>query len=129
MRLDGAWEAWIGFFLRGVQEVADEAVFRARKIIDLRERARGVASEHGGRKSVNLLRAIDSLFKQPLVTANSLMRELGVSFVTANGIALTLAELELLTEETGYKRNRRFRFAPYLALFDEAGEQDEGTPA
>jgi Fic family protein len=100
VRIDGDWEAWLGFFLRGVQEIATEAVVRARKIIELRERARGVASERGGRKSANLLRAIDSLFKQPLVTANSLAKEIGVSFVTANGIALTLADLELLTEET-----------------------------
>ncbi len=129
VRIDGDWEAWLGFFLRGVQEVATEAVVRARKIIELRERARGVASERGGRKSANLLRAIDSLFKQPLVTANSLAKEIGVSFVTANGIALTLADLELLTEETGYKRNRRFRFAPYLALFEEPQESDEEAPA
>jgi len=51
-----------------------------------------------------------------------------VSFVTANAMALTLAELGLLTEETGYKRNRRFRFAPYLALFEEPEESEEGAP-
>ncbi|MFY3743282.1 Fic family protein [Anaeromyxobacter sp. Red801] len=128
VRLDGDWEAWLGFFLRGVQEVATEAVLRARKIIELRERARGLASHRGGRKSGNLLRAIDSLFKQPLVTASSLAKEIGVSFVTANGIALALADLGLLTEETGYKRNRRFRFAPFLALFEEAQEPDEDAP-
>jgi len=128
VRIDGAWEAWLGFFLRGVQEVANEAVVRARKIIELRERAREVASARGGRKSGNLLRAIDSLFKQPLVTASSLAKELDTSFVTANGIALTLAELELLTEETGYKRNRRFRFAPYLALFEEDDPPDAEGP-
>jgi Fic family protein len=129
VRLDGAWEAWLAFFLRGVQEVATEAVERARKIIELREHARGVAAGRGGRKSGNLLRAIDSLFKQPLVTANSLAKEIDVSFVTANGIALTLAELDLVVEETGYKRNRRFRFAPYLALFEEAAEASESAPS
>lgn len=129
VRLDGDWESWLGFFLRGVQEVANEAVARARKIIELRERARALASEQGGRKSGNLLRAIDSLFKQPVVTANSLAKELDLSFVTANGIALALADLDLLTEETGYKRNRRFRFAPYLALFEEPEEATESTAA
>jgi Fic family protein len=125
VRLDGNWEAWLGFFLRGVEEVANEAVERARKVIELRERARGVASEKGGRKTGNLLRAIDSLFKQPVVTANSLAKDLGLSFVTANGVALTLVDLRLLSEETGYKRNRRFRFAPYLGLFEEP---EESTP-
>lgn len=130
VRLDGNWEAWLEFFLRGVEEVANEAVERARKVIELRERARGVASEKGGRKTGNLLRAIDSLFKQPVVTANSLAKELGLSFVTANGVALTLVDLRLLTEETGYKRNRRFRFAPYLELFEEPEEpKTEEKPA
>ena len=110
----------MGFFLRGVEQVSNEAVERARKVIELRERARGVASKKGGRKSGNLLRAIDSLFKQPVVTASSLAKDLGLSFVTANGVALTLVDLRLLTEETGYKRNRRFRFAPYLELFEES---------
>jgi len=129
VRIDGNWEGWLAFFLRGVQEVANEAAVRARRILQLREHARGVASKRGGRRSGNLLRAIDSLFKQPLVTANSLAKEMGVSFVTANGIALTLADLQLLTEETGYRRNRRFRFAPYLALFEETEDSDGGTPA
>jgi Fic family protein len=132
VRLDGNWEAWLGFFLRGVQEVADEAVERARRIIELRERARGVASKKGGRKTGNLLRAVDSLFKQPVVTANSLAKELGLSFVTANSIARILVELRLLTEETGYKRNRRFRFAPYLELFEDPQDgkaADRATPA
>jgi len=26
---------------------------------------------------------------------------------------------------TGYARNQRFRYAPYIALFDEAGPQGE----
>ncbi len=131
VRIDGNWEGWLEFFLRGVEEVADEAVERARKIIALRERARSVATEKGGRKAGNLLRAIDSLFKQPVVTANSLSKELGLSFVTANAIALTLVKLRLLTEETGYKRNRRFRFAPYLELFEEApqAESAEQSPS
>jgi Fic family protein len=129
VRLDGDWESWLGFFLRGVGEVATEAVARARKIIELRERARTLVSDQGGRKSGNLLRAIDLLFRQPVVTANWLAKELDLSFVTANGIALALADLDLLTEETGYKRNRRFRFVPYLALFEEPEEAVENTRA
>jgi hypothetical protein len=27
----------------------------------------------------------------------------------------------VLSELTGYARNRRFRYAPYIALFNEAG--------
>jgi hypothetical protein len=30
----------------------------------------------------------------------------------------------VLSEMTGYARNRRFRYAPYIALFNEAGPRD-----
>ena len=74
-----------------------------------------------------MLRALDALFKQPLATANSLARDLDVAFVTANNTVLKLCELGLLDEETGYKRNRRFRFTPYLQLFEEQ-ESTQGVP-
>lgn len=119
IRMDGAWEAWLAFFLRGVQEVAAEAARRARSIIELRERARVLARERGGRQSGTLVRAIEDLFERPLVTANTVSERLEVSFPTANAVVQKLCELGLLREETGYRRNRRFRFAPYLELFDE----------
>jgi hypothetical protein len=34
-------------------------------------------------------------------------------------------EIGLLTEITGYARNRRFRFDPYLRLFEDGGEMGE----
>jgi Fic family protein len=122
IRLEGAWEAWLAFFLRGVREVAAEAAQRARSIIELRERSRAVVQEKGGRQSGTLLRAIDSLFEHPLATANTLSKELDVSFATANTTAQKLSELGLLREETGYRRNRRFRFAPYLDLFEDSAD-------
>jgi len=30
-------------------------------------------------------------------------------------------QLSVLSEMTGYARNRRFRYAPYIALFNDAG--------
>jgi Fic family protein len=127
VRVDGAWEAWLGFFLRGVHEVAEDAAARARSIVELRERSRGLVSARGGRQVGHLQRAVDMLFKQPLATANSLMKDMGVAFTTANTVALKLSELGLLEEETGYKRNRRFRFTPYLALFEDAPDSGAGV--
>jgi hypothetical protein len=51
---------------------------------------------------------------------------LGVTFVTANKLVEELEELELLDEVTGGKRNRIFRYTPYLALFEgEEGAEDQ----
>ena len=43
----------------------------------------------------------------------------------ANSVVNRLVEIGLLTEITGYARNRRFRFDPYLRLFEDGGEMGE----
>ena len=43
----------------------------------------------------------------------------------ANSVVNRLVEIGLLTEITGYTRNRRFRFDPYLRLFEDGGEMGE----
>jgi Fic family protein len=127
VRIDGDWESWLTFFLRGVQEVGEEATERAGKIIDLRQRSIQFLSEQ--RSGMNLVRALDALFERPLATANSLAADLDVAFVTANNIIQKLCELGFLKEETGNKRNRRFRFAPYYGLFEDEPAEEQAQPA
>src|SRR5690606_18462661 len=111
------WEQWIAFFLRGVREVAREAVERSKKIIALRESHHRIVQAEG-KAAGNLARALDHLFSSPIVTANSLATALNVSYVTANNLVGRLVEMGILMESTGYQRNRKFRYAPYLVLFE-----------
>ena len=37
IRLDGDWEGWLKFFLKGIKEVSEEAANSASKIIVLKE--------------------------------------------------------------------------------------------
>ena len=53
-------------------------------------------------------------------------RQLGNSFVTANKLVEQLAALEILKETTGAQRNRRYAYAPYLALFESSATHDSG---
>jgi Fic family protein len=126
IRVDGDWEGWLEFFLTGVQDVAAEAAERARQIIALSERTKKLLASQG-KASGNLIRTLDFLFPQPIVTVNSLSRGIGVSFPTASGIASKLVKLEVLTEETGLQRNRRFRFGPYLDLFADEADVESGA--
>ncbi|HXG79032.1 MAG TPA: hypothetical protein VNJ31_06835, partial [Methyloceanibacter sp.] len=45
----------------------------------------------------------------------------GTTYAAANNLVSRLVQLGVLSEMTGYARNRRFRFAPYIALFNDAG--------
>jgi Fic family protein len=118
IRVTGGWEEWIAFFLRGVAAVAREATGTARRILALREEHRA-RLEAAGKAAGNLLRALDVLYAQPVVTAHLLRQRMGVEFATANNVVGRLVGLGLLREMTGRRRNRRFAYQPYLDLFGD----------
>jgi Fic family protein len=115
----GAWEQWIAFFLRGVAEVSREAVATARAILEMRERFRVLITEQLGRAAGNGHRVMDRLFDQPVVTVATVRDWLDVTPAGANSLVNRLVEVGLLREITGYARNRRFRFDPYLRIFED----------
>jgi Fic family protein len=123
VRDDGDWEAWLKFFLRGVREVSQSATATARAILDLREAHRRLLAE-GGQGSLPAMRLLDRLFEQPVTTIRLVERYLECSYVTAGKIVERFEQLGLLREVTGQRRNRRYRYEPYLALF----EQTEAAP-
>jgi len=116
IRRGGDWEGWLKFFLRGVYEVSQEATQTARNILSLREQQRQTISEKLG-GGASGLRLLDYLFEQPIVTVRMVQRTLGCSYATANKSVNQFTEARILREVTGWQRNRRYRFEPYLALF------------
>ncbi|MEX0761321.1 MAG: Fic family protein [Dehalococcoidia bacterium] len=120
IRVNGNWEGWLKFFLRGVAETAEEATSTARSIVEMRERHRALIEAHG--LGMNGLRFIDLLFVRPLVNVKLVSSALDVAFATANKLVGEFESLELLSEITGGQRNRQYRYQPYLGLFAEPAE-------
>lgn len=121
VREDGDWEGWVKFFLTGVRETAEEAVNTARAIVDLRERHQSIVAETAGLTGV---KALECLFQRPLINVKVLASELDVTFATANRVIDSLQSADIVEEITGGRRNRVFRYRPYLDLFSEP-ETDE----
>jgi Fic family protein len=121
VRIDGAWERWLDFFLRGVIDVADEATLTARRILAQREAHRAAITETFGRGAANGHRVLERLYDRPIVSVNDVMAITGTTFPAANTLVAKLQKLEILQEITGQARNRRFRFGPYIALFSDGG--------
>jgi Fic family protein len=115
----GEWESWLAFFLRGVVEVADEATETARRILLLREHHRNAITEHLGRAAGSGHRVLESLFDRPIVTVADVQAITRTTYAAANALVARLEQLQVLQEMTGYARNRRFRYAPYIALFND----------
>lgn len=126
VRLQGRWEEWLDFFLRGVIETSEEAWQTARAILDLMQGHRQVLQER--RASLATLRAHELLWRYPIVTVAFLRRELALTFAGANGVVERLEELGILVEQTGFRRNRRFAYSDYLRLFIEGTDVAPEAP-
>jgi len=118
----GDWEGWLTFFLRGVTEVSREATGTAAAILRMREDCRARITEDLGRAAANGHRIMERLFDHPIVAVATVREWLDVTPAGANNLVNRLVEVGLLREITGYARNRRFRFDPYLRLFEEPEE-------
>lgn len=119
----GAWEEWLGFFLDGMKQVAEEATGRALQIVQLRETDRGRLSTELGRRAEVALALLDALFKNPVTQLKGIEIELGVTAPTASALAKRLCDLGILREITGRQRNRIFVYQRYLDLFPGSTER------
>jgi Fic family protein len=117
VRHDGDWEGWVKFFLRGVFEVSQRATDTARAILDLREQHRRLIGEKLS-GSVAGLRLLDFLFQSPIISVRMAENHLDCAYVTAANLVQEMEGIGIVREITGQQRNRRFRYEPYLKLFE-----------
>lgn len=120
VRDTGDWEGWLEFFLQGIAEVANEAADTARRILEMREHYRQTITDGLGRGAANGHRVFEFLFDRPIINVKQVADLLDVTPAAANNIVHRLEGLGVLREYTGFARNRRYRFEPYLRLFEEA---------
>ena len=118
-RMDGAWEPWLKFFLQGVTEVANEAAETAKKIVQMREQHRNTLIRELGRGAASGLMLLESLYRRPIFSVSNVADLLGMSSQAANSLTDRFVTLGLVAEITGNKRNRVFRYDPYVALFTD----------
>jgi Fic family protein len=121
----GDWEGWLKFFLEGVGDVAEEATITARRIVLMREEHQELVRQHFGSPG-NALLLLKGLYFRPIVDVPLVAELSEISYAYANTLVRRFEQLGILRETTGYKRNRRFAYNPYLALFqdDQAEKAD-----
>lgn len=113
VRTDGDWEAWLDFFLDGVAMVADEAVDTARELFALVAEDRNLVLA-GETSSVAAIRLFELLPRHPIMTVGIAKTLLAATRPTAGKAVELLAELGILVESTGRKRDRSFVYRAYL---------------
>lgn len=115
VRFHGDWEGWVKFFLRGVRQTAELAMQTGRNILELRDAHRKQFSQ-----SSNALALLDRLYQQPYINVKQAVTIMQCSEPTAGKVIAELESQGYLQETTGQKRNRVFRYAPLIALFESS---------
>lgn len=123
VRDEGDWEGWMAFFLDGVTQVSTEAAETARRILELREHHRTAITDNLGRAAGNGLRLLERLYDHPIVSVADVQDITGTAFASANNLVSRMESLGIVAEMTGQARNRRFRYDPYVQLFDDESPQ------
>jgi Fic family protein len=98
----GEWTPWVRFFLQGVAEQCDDAVGRAKRLVDLRDEYR----QRLKRASGNVLTLIDELCARPAIGIPRAAEVLGVTYRAASLIVDKLEKAKILEEVTGRARDR-----------------------
>jgi Fic family protein len=121
VRTEGDWEAWLDFFLEGVELTAGAAVQTAHRLLALfsadAERVRSV-----GRAAASALRVYDAFRDRPLSTIAALSEQTGASYPTVSRAVEELERLKIVREITGRKRGRVFAYTRYLDILGEGTE-------
>lgn len=107
---------WLKFFLQGVISTSDNSIQTFRNIITLKEKVENRIAQLGKRQA-NAKSLLRHLFANPVVDVKQTAELLQIDFSTAKRLIDAFVQHEILTEITGYKRNRLFVFNAYLKLF------------
>ena len=116
VRTAGDWEGWLKFFLKGVQQVSQEADHSVRQVWRMRQQHR----QEMGSEPDAALELLDHLYQRPYVTAPYVAEVLKVTRPTAQSLIDTLTRRGVLVETAERSGERVLRYEPYLRLFEES---------
>jgi|ERR1700674_1770718 Fic family protein len=122
IRRKGAWEEWVEFFLRGVVEVAGQAIDTVRTLTTLFKADRGKILARSNRANATIFRVHDLLQKQVYASVPNLQKQLDVSAPTARAALTELQELGIVKEVTGQQRNRVYVYEKCLDILQQGAD-------
>ncbi len=122
VRLTGDWEAWLAFFLEGMQVTAEGAVAVSRRLEKMFASDRTAIEQRAGRRAGSALRVHEALKARPILYLSGVCARTSLSFPTAASAMKLLVEQGIARELTGEPRNRLFVYDRYLSILNEETE-------
>ncbi len=122
IRTDGAWMAWLRFFLEGVQATSKQAVDTARDILALFDRDRRLIEARTGRAAGSVLRVHEVLQRYPLLSIRDAANQVDLTWPTIASALERMEELGIVREVTGQERGRIYLYAAYMDILSRGTE-------
>ncbi len=116
VRTKNDWESWIRFFLEGIIKTSQKGKRKFEDIITLRSIYDSKVFSLG-KKTPNARKLILAMFSSPIMSVLDVQRVLNISYRSANNLVSDLVTLEILSEKTGFSRNRYFELKDYVMIF------------
>jgi Fic family protein len=113
VRLHGDWERWLDFFAEGVEASALQAVTTANTLLAMVNADRDRIARLG-RAAASALAVHESLQRQPIATATSLVKATGLTAATVNKSLAHLERIGIVDELTNRRRGRVFSYRNYV---------------
>lgn len=107
---------WLKFFLEGVRVTAESSIQTFKEIIALRALVEAKIMKLG-KKQLLAKNVLQYLYSQPISDMQSITSATNVSISTISRLLNDFVNLEILVEQTGFKRNKVFAFEQYLKIF------------
>ena len=117
IRLEGAWEDWLAFFLDGVIEVAESTTDTTKKLVAMIERDRR-RIQSVGRGAATAARVHDRLIAHVLGRPTVVAAELTMSEPPIHQAFARLEDLGIAREITGRQRRRIYVYEEYFQLLN-----------
>ena len=127
VRRTGDWEAWIGFFLEGVQQVAEHAIATADRLSRMFQRDRDHLSRVAGLRAGSAIRVHEALKARPILSIRAARAMTRLAYGTTASAMKTLVEFGIARELTGQRRKRLYAYDGYLATLDDGIEGPTGA--
>jgi Fic family protein len=125
VRMEGAWEDWLRFFLSGVASAANEAAETAERTLRLFAADRGKLQALG-RAAASALRVQEVMQRTPFVRIRTITKALGLTVPTVTSALNHLVKLGIVKEVSGKRRDRLFAYHGYVNI---VGEGTKPLPA
>ena len=123
-RIDGDFEGWIMFYLKAIKHSTADAYMRAQEIEALEKKLKNIIQTDVlfSKNQETALALLDILFTQPIIGVSEVSNRMGNAYNTAHNIIKQFITVGFLSDNSESKRNKHYRFEPYLAVLEKVYE-------